>query len=185
MIGAFLVPVGTATTPSIGEESSHVDDHTHWSVGIDTTVSSKYIWRGINLVDDPVFQPSVTASYKGLILSIWGNMELTNSNDQLGEFTEIDYVAEYTWSWNDLNLSVGVIHYQFPNIGPPTTTEVHGGLSFDILLAPSLTVYQDVDLADGTYAALSISHTFEKVLVLVCFQEGEFFLKALLVLTAS
>ena len=53
-------------------------------------------------------------------------MELTNSNDEFGEFTEIDYVADYTWSWDKIYLSVGVIHYQFPNIGPPTTTALPG-----------------------------------------------------------
>jgi hypothetical protein len=163
LIGAVVMLEGAATTRAVGKQSSDVDDRTRCSICIDTTFSSKYIWRGINLVDDPVFQPSLTASCNGLALSIWGNMELTNSNDQLGGFTEIDYVAQYTWPLRDLNLSVGVVHYQFPNIGPPTTTEVYGGLRLNGPLAPCLTVYQDVDQADGTYAALSISHTFEKV----------------------
>ncbi len=163
LIGVFFVLIATATTPATGEESSHGDDRIRWSIGIETTFSSKYIWRGINLVDEPVFQPSVSASYEGLTLSLWGNIEITNCNDQLGEFTEIDYMADYTWSRNALNLCAGVIHYQFPNIGPPTTTEVYGGLSLDTLLAPSLTVHRDVDQADGTYATLSVSHTFEKV----------------------
>jgi hypothetical protein len=163
LICGVVASIGVASRGAVGEELSGVDHSTSRSIGIDATFSSKYIWRGINLVDDPVFQPSLTAPYEGLTLSIWGNMELTNSNDQLGGFTEIDYVAQYTWPLRDLNLSVGVVHYQFPNIGPPTTTEVYGGLSLDAFLAPAVTVYQDVDQADGTYAALSIGHTFEKV----------------------
>jgi len=166
LIGAFAALRSAATGSATSKDLSDVDAHTDWPISIDTTFSSRYIWRGITLVDDPVFQPSITTSYEGLTLSIWGTMELTNSNDQLGEFTEIDYVAEYTWSWNELNVSAGVVHYQFPNIGPPTTTELYGGLCLATFRAPSLTVYQDVDQADGRYAALSMSHTFERVWVL-------------------
>ncbi len=56
----------------------------------------KYIWRGQNISDDPVFQPSISAGYAGLTASIWGNIELTNINDNSGDFSEIDYSLDYS-----------------------------------------------------------------------------------------
>ena len=157
-VGVFALALLGACTGSVAVAEESMDDR---SFSLEMTFSSRYVWRGINLVDDPVFQPSISATHRGFTLSIWGNMEMTNSNDEVGEFTEIDYVFDYTWSWNELSLSAGAIHYQFPNVGPPTTTEVYGGVGLDVLLSPTLTVYQDVDQADGTYAALSLGHTFE------------------------
>lgn len=151
------LPIAFADSPSAEEAQND------WTISAGAAFNSKYIWRGIDLVDDPVFQPSLAASYGGLTLSIWGNMEITNSNDEFGEFTELDYVADYTWAWDTIALSVGVIHYQFPNVGPPTTTELYGAVALTTLLEPTLTVYQDVDQADGTYISLCLGHTFENV----------------------
>jgi hypothetical protein len=160
---AFLLGCTFASPLAFAENSSAAAPRNAWTFSAHAAFNSKYIWRGIDLVDDPVFQPSLAAYYGGLTLSIWGNMELTNSNYEVGEFTELDYVADYTWAWDTIALSVGVIHYQFPNIGPPTTTELYGAIALSILLDPALTVYQDVDQADGTYISLSLGHTFENV----------------------
>ena len=43
-------------------------------------VMEKYIWRGQNLDNEPVFQTGLSAKLKGLKASIWGNLELTNIN---------------------------------------------------------------------------------------------------------
>ena len=56
----------------------------------------KYIWRGQNLSDDPVFQPGISFSYKGLTAGLWGSLETTSINNNSGEFTEWDYSLDYS-----------------------------------------------------------------------------------------
>lgn len=125
----------------------------------------KYIWRGQNLDDDPVFQTSISASYKGLTATIWGNLELTNINNNNGEFTEWDYSLDYSGEIpliEGVGYSVGVIYYHFPSI-VGDTTEIYWGLNFDLPLSPSITVYHDVDEADGAYISLAAGHSIEKI----------------------
>ena len=40
-------------------------------------VYSKYVWRGMNLVDDAVLQPSLEVGLFGFELAVWGNLYLT------------------------------------------------------------------------------------------------------------
>ncbi len=126
----------------------------------------KYIWRGQNLSDDPVFQPGLSASYKGLTAAIWGNLELTNINGNSDDFSEIDYSVDYSAALpgiKGVGYSVGVIYYDFPGTMTKDTTEVYWGLNFDLPLSPSITVYHDVDEAEGSYVSLAFGHSIEKI----------------------
>ena len=143
--------------------------------GIDFEVTadffSKYIWRGQNIDDDPVFQSSISAGYGDLTVAIWGNLELTNINDKSGDFSELDYSLDYSSPMpgiESVRYSIGVIYYDFPGsyadgTRVPDTTEVYWGLNYDLLLSPSITVYHDVDEAEGTYISLAIEHSIEKI----------------------
>ena len=86
--------------------------------GLAADYYSKYIWRGQNVNDESVFQPSISLSKWGFTGSIWGNLDLTNENDNSGEFSEFDYTLDYSGEMPDvnwLNFSVGTVHYRFPN----------------------------------------------------------------------
>ncbi len=121
---------------------------------------SKYVWRGQNVTDDWVFQPGISAAYGGLTGGFWGNLDLTDENDESGEFIEYDWYVDYSGQVNDtVGYSVGAIYYSFP--GGEATTELYWGLSFDVPASPSVTVYHDVDEIDGTYVALGVGHSFE------------------------
>ncbi len=126
----------------------------------------KYIWRGQNLSDDPVFQPGLSIGYGNLTAGIWGNMDLRNINGNSGDFSEIDYSLDYSSTFpgiEGMGYSVGVIYYDFPGTKIKDTTEVYWGLNFDLPLSPSITVYHDVDEAEGTYVSLALGHSIEKV----------------------
>ena len=130
---------------------------------------SKYIWRGQNLSDDPVFQPGLSAAYGNLTFGIWGNLELTNINGNSGDFSEIDYSLDYSAAlpgMEGLGYSIGVIYYDFPGTTTKDTTELYWGLNFDLPANPSITVYHDVDEAEGTYVSLAVSHGIEEILTL-------------------
>jgi hypothetical protein len=62
-----------------------------------------------------------------------------------------------------IGYSVGVIYYDFPGTTVKDTTEIYWGLNFDLPLSPSVTVYHDVDEAEGSYISLAFGHSLEKV----------------------
>jgi len=127
---------------------------------------SKYIWRGQSLDDGPVFQPSISLGYKGLTAGIWGNLELTNVNGNSGDFSELDYSMHYSGAIpgvEGVRYCLGVIYYDFPGTAAPDTTELCWGLNLDLPFSPSITLYHDVDEADGTYVLLSLTHGIENI----------------------
>lgn len=132
-----------------------------WSVDLDLTYNSKYVWRGMVATDESVLQPSATFSFKGFSAGVWGNMDLTDTNEEEMKFTEVDFWAEYSHSFGMFTPAVGVIYYHFPPDDSINTTEIYLGLGLDVLLAPSLTIYYDVDQIEGLYVSGGISHSFE------------------------
>ncbi len=133
---------------------------------------SKYIWRGQNVNDTSVLQPSVSGSAYGFTGSIWANIDLTNESqtapENAGEFSEIDYSLDYSSGVpgvKKLGFSAGVIHYLFPNTSLKSTTEIYAGLNLKAPLNPRFTWYGDVNSIEGNYLQLSVGHSFEKLAV--------------------
>ena len=134
------------------------------SIGASADLYSKYVWRGQNLVDDWVLQPGASVGYKNLTASFWGNLDLTDENGYEGEFSEIDLVLDYSGQFpgvDILSYSLGVINYDFPASDGDDTWEFYWGFGLDVPASPSLTVYHDVDEANGTYISFGIGHSFE------------------------
>ncbi|HPD14458.1 MAG TPA: hypothetical protein PLE19_05885 [Planctomycetota bacterium] len=134
-----------------------------WSVALDSTFNSAYVWRGLRLNDEAVWQPSVSASWKGFTATLWGNVDLTDRNQEKRHVSEIDYSLEYGWSCDRLKFVVGAVRYEYPNTSFDGTTEVYASVGVDTLLSPTLKVWRDVDLVKGAYGALMVSHTFADV----------------------
>ncbi len=132
------------------------------TVGVGADFMSKYVWRGQNLVDDWVLQPGISVGYQGLTASIWANSDMTGDSADDWEITELDYAIDYSGTipgMDAVGYSVGAIYYYFP--GGTATTELYWGFSFDVPASPSVTVYHDVDEADGTYVSLGFGHSLE------------------------
>lgn len=140
------------------------------SVGATADLFSKYIWRGQNLVDDWVLQSGANVSYKDLTASFWGNLDLTDENHNKGEFTEVDFALDYSGQVPGIDIlgySLGVIYYDFPvSDSGDDTWEIYWGLDLDVLANPSVTVYHDVDKADGTYVSFGVGHSYENIIEL-------------------
>ncbi|MBD3295781.1 MAG: hypothetical protein GF392_00245 [Candidatus Omnitrophica bacterium] len=155
------------------------------------TFSTKYIWRGWNLGDEPVWQTDSSLSWYGLTLDLWTNYTL---NDEKGrdvgyqEFTEIDYTVDYSFNLGEmsdmlgidspdlldpLGFSLGYIYYTFPNVDWDDkyfdTHELYFGVSYDTFLQPYFIWYWDVDSGkgdstgggNGSYFQFGLGHTFE------------------------
>jgi hypothetical protein len=142
--------------------------------GVSADYFSKYIWRGQNVDNSSVLQPTVSASAYGFTGSIWGNMDLTNRSavapDNAWEFSEYDLTLDYTNTipgidW--LSGSVGTIYYQFPNQVFNPTTEIYTGLSLPkVPLTPSFKWYRDVQEIHGSYFQFGIGQIFDKLYVM-------------------
>jgi hypothetical protein len=137
-------------------------------VTVDATLDyvGKYIWRGLVVTDDPALQPGVTVGLDKLTLGIWGSIDMTGVNDDRNEFQEVDYILDYTDAlpeYDGVSYSVGAIIYQFPttNGSGNATTEIYGGLGWDCILNPTVTLYYDVDDADGFYGSFGVSHSLD------------------------
>ncbi|NQT53609.1 hypothetical protein HQ576_16245 [bacterium] len=135
-----------------------------WSAELTLDYYSKYVWRGILLTDDSVFQPGVSFGWKGLSVSVWGNMDLTDVNGNDTEVNEVDYTVAYEREVGPLTLGVGTIFYDFPNTDFASTQEVYASVGVNCLLSPTLAVYRDIDEVEGFYVTLGVSHSLEKVI---------------------
>lgn len=129
----------------------------------DVAFLSKYIWRGYEFSKDSlVIQPSVTVGYKGFSLNVWGNLDTdTYSGPNKGEskWNETDMTVAYETSFGPVGVGVGYIYYALDSA--EDTQEFYLSVGGDVLLAPTLTVYRDVDEYHGWYFNLGISHSFD------------------------
>jgi hypothetical protein len=136
------------------------------SVTLASDLLSKYVWRGQNIVDGWVLQPSASVGYKGLTASVWSSLDLTGDLVGKGQFSEVDLSVDYTHEFpgvEELSYSLGAIYYDFPNTGWDSTAEVYGGLTASVPLSPALRWYYDFADIDGSYFQLSLGHTIEKL----------------------
>lgn len=138
--------------------------HQDLSASVTLDTNTNYIFRGVTVVDDPVFQPDASVSFKYLTLGMWQNVLLSEAVGEGGVGTapacnEIDYYVDFTYQYNIFSGSVGWIYYDFPHTPLSDTQEVYFGFGASIPLNPSVTMYWDVaDNAGGLYTLFSISH---------------------------
>lgn len=130
--------------------------------------SSIDVWRGINLVDDPVFTPSLSLSYDNWHAFFQARMELSNLNsyplnaDPTGEFTTLRGGLFYTFDYDsEAPVTVGVLTHQFPSVGMPQTHELYYSLGFAGVGNLKLEVMQDVERVKGYYVRASGNHQFK------------------------
>jgi hypothetical protein len=104
------------------------------NLGGTCTLSSQYVSRGVNTVNNWVFLQNSSIPLGNLTVSAWGNMELTNHNGSqyirskpAGTFTEWDFTREYATSRKSLQVALGWIDYQYPGTGWERTREVYLG----------------------------------------------------------
>jgi len=137
---------------------------------IAASVLSAYIWRGQELSrHSVVIQPSATVNYRGFTANVWGNLD-TRAYGAAGEkhgsnFTETDVTLSYARKFGIVQAGAGYIYYGLAAAAPGgpdllDSQEIFVSLGLDTILAPTLTVYKEIDHYHQWYATLGISHTF-------------------------
>lgn len=134
------------------------------------SVLSAYIWRGQEMTrHSVVIQPSITAGYKGFTVNAWGNIDTKPysalDEDYSSNFTETDVTLSYAYKSGIVQAGVGYIYYGLAAAVPggtdlPDSQEVFFTLGLDTILAPTLTVYKEIDYYNQWYITLGVSHTF-------------------------
>ncbi len=124
----------------------------------DIGVFSKYVWRGFELSKDSiVIQPSATVSYGGFGMNLWGNLDTDQYSDDTNAFNETDLTLSYDFELGIAAMSTGYIYYGLD--GLEDTSEIYVSASFDTILAPTISIYRDIDSLEGWYLQLGVSHS--------------------------
>ena len=91
------------------------------SLDANADIVSRYIWRGLNVNDQPNIQPSVTLSCSGIQLGLWGSYGLTDQNPSDRYYPvsqEIDTWLGYSYSFSSgLEIGAVITDYYYPNAG--------------------------------------------------------------------
>ena len=136
------------------------NDAKAWKADLNLPYYSKYFSRAALTVDDPVLQPNLTVSGYGFSFNAWGNYNLTDKIERKGKFTEVDLTGQYEFELGKFDIPVGVVHYLYPNMTQPNTTEVFVGLGYEAFITPAVKVFQDVGDVHGTFVQGTL--TFEQ-----------------------
>ena len=92
-----IVLLLTTGSAMMAQEQSEIEGH------LQADVVSNYIWRGLDL-GHVSLQPELSVEWKGLSLSAWGSVGLTNHKDDKREI-------DLTLSYETGGLSFGVVDY--------------------------------------------------------------------------
>jgi len=176
-------------TPVSAEAAPEWTKSCPFSIGVDYTLVSDYVWRGVNLSEyrgegreRPNHQMNVGMSYDtgnfgsinaGFWFEWYGGQKAMDSSSD-GHLQEVDYTLSWSYDIEPLamGVEVGWIAYQFPQASGDlkTTHELFLGLSFDdsklfgtesSVLNPTVKYYYDIDLVEGgQFLEFGISHDF-------------------------
>lgn len=128
--------------------------------GFEGAFMSQDNWRGINWTDGFVFQPNFWLTNGVFTFDVWGNMDLSDKNNAAGEFSRVNYTVSVNPQTDMVHFNFGATHYTFPSITGADTTEIFAGAKFIALpFDPSITVFWDVDAAEGAYISLGAGGT--------------------------
>ena len=123
---------------------------------------SQYVWRGYAFSDDSVIiQPSMSVSYKGFGVNLWGNFDTdyVSGTDSGINWNETDMTLSYDGSTGKIGYGVGWIYYNLGSGIGDDSQEIYVTASIDTLLVPTLSIYNDIDNFRGYYATLGVSHS--------------------------
>jgi hypothetical protein len=148
-------------------------------VNLATTFATKFVHRGMTMVDNPVLQPRLAVGLPtvhgdriGIVAE--GNMDLRNDtggawfpDGHAGRFSQIEAVVSYTRSFGDITLQGGVHNYNLPN-GLEFANGERGATSEVFLLAsanvleatPYLGLNYDFDEVRGGYYRAGVTEDF-------------------------
>lgn len=159
---------------SIAASGCIVPENERPAVGFGTTFATRFVHRGMTLVDRPVLQPKLgigmnTVHGDRLDVQVEANMDLRNDtgaawfpDGHAGRFTQIEMLASWQRQFGEVAVRAGFHSYTLPNgtefINSNAGSE-RGGTNELFVLAsasvleanPYVSVHYDYDEVDGAY----------------------------------
>jgi len=83
------------------------------SVGFETDVNSRYVWRGLVQDESPVVQASVWGSVSDLEVAVWANWP-TAKDAASARPNELDFTATYPLAWAGMDIEPAAAAYWYP-----------------------------------------------------------------------
>lgn len=147
-----------APAPGAPAQQAEPDAEPLVSFGASVGFFSHYVWRGTINGEDPVMQPSTWIRIGPVTVTSWSNTFLPSSGIW---YSEHDLLVDYSVEFRGAALSFGWINYAYPKETTGRyTNEFYGVIAGEGYLEPKLQVFHDVNVGNGTYAALGISHEY-------------------------
>ncbi len=126
------------------------------TISADLPFFNKYVWRGVNLINDPVLQPSIDLEYKGWNLNLWGNYDINNAK----RFDEYDVTLSYSGELPQGSWTAGYIDYNYPGADVQHSQEFFGRFALNQNLNPYIELNIDTDEVRGFYARAGVETGF-------------------------
>ena len=114
LLSTIINPLSAQDSAPLPAEEEKGGKCVEASIGVDLV--NQYIWRGQDL-GDVSLQPTLGISWKGLSLSTWGSVGISDFSDD----KELDFTLAYTIK----GFNVGITDYWFSN-GPRHESRVRG-----------------------------------------------------------
>jgi hypothetical protein len=137
-----------------------------WSVTISQDYYSLYVFRGVSVLkDNPIWVPSVVATYKNLTAYYYGyfgsGTDVVSKNKW---YEEDDFAADlHQGLFNDrVTVTAGVYGYLYPDgLSGKDTYEVYGKIAYANYFNPYVALTWDVHAIHGGYGIAGISHAYD------------------------
>ena len=146
---ALVIALGLAQAAAISAEPAT------YAVGID--MSSKYYWRGFLRADDISTQPYAQATLSHFTAGVRANK--TVDYDQADE---VDLSLAYGTNLGQVGMTFGYTNYQFMGLEESSSTNeayIQANMQMGSV-SPTVAVYHDWDMAEGTYVAAGADRSF-------------------------
>lgn len=131
-------------------------------MGLDLSICSKYVWRGLVFDEDAVFQPDFWMQAHGITMTVWGNMDLTSAKGDFEvQFNEWDTIIDFPLkAFGPFSFGGEIWYGSFPSSSGlgSCTAELAAWCSVDVIGSPTAAAYWDVWQMHGVYVNLNLSH---------------------------
>jgi uncharacterized protein (TIGR02001 family) len=143
-VAAGLIMTGVVLADELVVEEVVVSDVPATEVSVTADFASAYVFRGVTLNEDAVFQPGLEATGFGLkegwgslTIGAWGNFDFGDNDGTLkeSEFSEVDLYASYSLPTlvDGLDIFVGWTEYTYPTSDAGADKEANVGLGYEVI----------------------------------------------------
>ena len=122
---------------------------------LESSIRSRFVWRGEMWTDDPVFWQTVTLRWRNFRSYNFFNVDLTDINGERYELNEYDYILDYTFRFRHFSAAPGVLHFSSPTNFFKPSTKITLDLRVFSGWNPRLRVRIDTEHSRGSYYIFS------------------------------